>query len=75
MKLIEEAYRLSAGLTNKPEVELRRMAEQVFGTMLHHSMLNPGKPILTMMLIDVDRFEVEVNFLTRQTWEKRNAHP
>lgn len=67
MKLIDSAYSASAELTGKSEEELRKMGEQIFGTMLYHAMLRPGETVWTVTAVQDGRLDVEVNvFLKRR---------
>jgi hypothetical protein len=58
-------YEMAAEATGKSVGQLKKMAYQVFGTMLYHAMLTPGTPNWTVTVVDTKRLEVEVNFTPR----------
>lgn len=60
---LDEMYAAAAEATGKTVDELKAMAPLIFGTMLHHALLNKGKAIWSYTRIGVEpwKLEVEVN--------------
>lgn len=65
VNVFEETYAMVADVTGKSVGQLKKMAYQVFATMLYHSMMKPGTPIYTVHVVGAKRLEVEVNFAPR----------
>jgi hypothetical protein len=62
---IVAAYANAARMTGKTLFELEKMAEEVFGTMLHHALKNPAETVWTVTIVEPGHLSVEVNFAPR----------
>lgn len=67
MSLYNTIYLDASKLTGRSEAQLRKMAEMVFATMLHHCMQAPGTTVTTVTLVDQGRIEIEVNVAIRNS--------
>lgn len=57
----QRTYAAAAKATGKTERELRRMAADVFASMLHHAMREPPETVWSICSIREGRLDIEVN--------------